>query len=185
MSFLKPVVLAISATLLLAPVAGFAEKGGKEGKESRSHGNKHEERYDERKHERSDERRGPERPDRREAGRHEADRRDRGGATVEFRFGDQDQRMVRDYYGDLGRRGNCPPGLAKKHNGCLPPGQAKKWVQGRPLPRDLRYYDVPHDLLVRMPPPPPGHRYVRVAGDILLIAIGSSMVVDAIQDIMR
>jgi len=23
-------------------------------------------------------------------------------------------------------RGNCPPGLAKKHNGCLPPGQAKK-----------------------------------------------------------
>ena len=22
--------------------------------------------------------------------------------------------------------GGCPPGLAKKHNGCLPPGQAKK-----------------------------------------------------------
>ena len=21
---------------------------------------------------------------------------------------------------------NCPPGLAKKHNGCMPPGQAKK-----------------------------------------------------------
>jgi hypothetical protein len=28
-----------------------------------------------------------------------------------------------DSYG--GPRG-CPPGLAKKHNGCLPPGQAKK-----------------------------------------------------------
>jgi hypothetical protein len=26
-------------------------------------------------------------------------------------------------YGD---GGGCPPGLAKKHNGCLPPGQAKK-----------------------------------------------------------
>ncbi len=24
----------------------------------------------------------------------------------------------------------CPPGLAKKHNGCLPPGQAKK-IYGR------------------------------------------------------
>ena len=23
-------------------------------------------------------------------------------------------------------RGSCPPGLAKKNNGCLPPGQAKK-----------------------------------------------------------
>lgn len=26
----------------------------------------------------------------------------------------------------LDARGSCPPGLAKKHNGCLPPGQAKK-----------------------------------------------------------
>jgi hypothetical protein len=24
------------------------------------------------------------------------------------------------------RRGSCPPGLAKKNNGCLPPGQARK-----------------------------------------------------------
>lgn len=24
---------------------------------------------------------------------------------------------------------NCPPGLAKKHNGCMPPGQAKKMGQ--------------------------------------------------------
>ena len=26
--------------------------------------------------------------------------------------------------------GGCPPGLAKKHNGCLPPGQAKKPLSG-------------------------------------------------------
>src|SRR3954451_12143149 len=26
----------------------------------------------------------------------------------------------------LNARGGCPPGLAKKNNGCLPPGQAKK-----------------------------------------------------------
>lgn len=25
----------------------------------------------------------------------------------------------------------CPPGLAKKHNGCLPPGQAKKLHRGQ------------------------------------------------------
>lgn len=29
-----------------------------------------------------------------------------------------------------GSHKGCPPGLAKKHNGCLPPGQAKK-VYGR------------------------------------------------------
>ena len=30
--------------------------------------------------------------------------------------------------------GGCPPGLAKKHNGCMPPGQAKKQAQDRHLP---------------------------------------------------
>ena len=26
---------------------------------------------------------------------------------------------------------DCPPGLAKKHNGCMPPGQAKKLYRGQ------------------------------------------------------
>ena len=30
-----------------------------------------------------------------------------------------------DYEGD-----GCPPGLAKKHNGCMPPGQARKLYRG-------------------------------------------------------
>ncbi len=36
-----------------------------------------------------------------------------------------------------------------------------------------------------MGPPPLGYRYVRVAGDILLIATGTSMVMDAIMDLGR
>jgi hypothetical protein len=27
--------------------------------------------------------------------------------------------------------GGCPPGLAKKHNGCMPPGQARKLARGQ------------------------------------------------------
>lgn len=27
--------------------------------------------------------------------------------------------------------GGCPPGLAKKHNGCMPPGQARKLLRGQ------------------------------------------------------
>ena len=37
--------------------------------------------------------------------------------------------VVSDRYGRLyalNARGGCPPGLAKKGNGCMPPGQAKK-----------------------------------------------------------
>lgn len=100
-------------------------------------------------------------------------------------FGERQQVVVRDYYTQEFRAGNCPPGLAKKNNGCMPPGQAKKWSKGRPLPRDVVYYDVPPQLVVQLGAPPSGHKYVRVATDILLIAVGTSMVVDAITDLGR
>ncbi|MBL8489489.1 MAG: RcnB family protein [Rhodocyclaceae bacterium] len=44
-------------------------------------------------------------------------------------------------------------------------------------------YEVPRSLNRSLGPPPPGHKYVRVAGDILLIAVGTRMVVDAIKDL--
>ena len=37
--------------------------------------------------------------------------------------------------------------------------------------------------MIRLGVPPAGYRYVRVASDILLISVGTSMVVDAIQDL--
>ena len=92
---------------------------------------------------------------------------------------------MRDYYVQEFQGGKCPPGLAKKNNGCMPPGQAKKWSMGYPLPRDVVYYDLPSQLVVRLGSPPSGHKYVRVASDILLIAVGTSMVVDAISDLGR
>ncbi|MFA6312675.1 MAG: hypothetical protein WCV99_13615 [Sterolibacterium sp.] len=100
-------------------------------------------------------------------------------------FGDPHRSAVREYYGRHYQSGRCPPGLAKKHNGCMPPGQAKKWTMGRPLPREIIYYEVPRPLVLQLGQPPAGYRYVRVAGDILMIAVGSAMVVDAIQDLGR
>lgn len=98
-------------------------------------------------------------------------------------FGSTQRQAVQNYYGSELKSGHCPPGLAKKNNGCQPPGQAKKWRKGYPLPHDLTYYAVPGALVTRLGPPPAGHKYVRVASDILLIAIGTSMVVDAIEDL--
>ncbi len=110
---------------------------------------------------------------------------DHRDATVSFSFNNDSRQIIGDYYGAQARAGKCPPGLAKKHNGCQPPGQAKKWAKGKPLPADLRYGNLPSDLLRRLPPPPSNHRYVQVAGDVLLIAVGTSMVVDAVEDILR
>ena len=94
-------------------------------------------------------------------------------------------REVRGYYEDEFRAGHCPPGLAKKHNGCMPPGQAKKWRVGQPLPRDVVVYEVPSALIVKIGVPPAGYKYVRVAADILMIAVGTRIVADAITDLGR
>lgn len=47
--------------------------------------------------------------------------------------------------------GGCPPGLAKKNNGCLPPGQAKKlYNAGQRFPTrygyNWNYNQIPYDL---------------------------------------
>lgn len=100
-------------------------------------------------------------------------------------FNDSHRSLVIEYYGEQARSGRCPPGLAKKNNGCMPPGQAKKWSMGKPLPRDIVFYDLPPVLVVKIGVPPSGYKYVRVAGDILMIAVGTALVVDAIQDLGR
>jgi len=108
----------------------------------------------------------------------------RGGAShTHYYFDDRRRAIAHSYYAPRFQRGHCPPGLAKKYNGCMPPGQAKKWRMGYPLPRDVVFYDLPHVLLQQLGNPGPGYRYVRVAADILLIAMGTGMVIDAIQDL--
>ncbi len=106
-----------------------------------------------------------------------------GNVSVNAYFGEQHRTYVHDYYQPRFHTGHCPPGLAKRHNGCVPPGQERRWRMGYPLPREVVYYDLPPSVLVQLGPPPARHRYVRVAADILLIAIGTGMVVDAIEDI--
>lgn len=105
--------------------------------------------------------------------------------SVNIYFNTHHRDVVRRYYDDSFHSDRCPPGLAKKHNGCVPPGIAKKWHVGRPLPSDVIYYDLPPQLVISLGVPPAGQKYVRVAGDILLITVGTSMVLDAIQDLNR
>jgi Ni/Co efflux regulator RcnB len=102
------------------------------------------------------------------------------------RFHERQRHMAREYYRhEYHGRGRCPPGLAKKHNRCVPPGHARNWRRGAPLPRDVVVHPVPRDLEVRIGPPPRGYRYAQVAGDILMIAVATGIVVDAIDDLNR
>jgi hypothetical protein len=100
-------------------------------------------------------------------------------------FTDNDRRAVRTYWVDTYGRGNCPPGLAKKHNGCLPPGQAKKrYVVGQRLPSAIVVERLPPVLVTRLGPAPTGYEYGLVDGDILRLAVGTRLVADAIQAII-
>lgn len=100
---------------------------------------------------------------------------DKSDKTLPVRIDSDDRaiisRYMRTYY-----RPNCPPGLAKKHNGCLPPGQAKKYAIGRPIGD---YNSLPRDLL-NMLSPPRGYRYVQVDKDVVLISEASKKVIDAV-----
>ena len=57
-------------------------------------------------------------------------RLDRLERRIQLARHDRDDRWDDDDDDRFGRNG-CPPGLAKKNNGCLPPGQAKKMDDGR------------------------------------------------------
>ncbi|HEY3121134.1 MAG TPA: hypothetical protein VGL15_10965 [Vicinamibacteria bacterium] len=101
-------------------------------------------------------------------------------------FTDRDRDTVRTYWTEAYRRGDCPPGLAKKHNGCMPPGQAKKrYVIGQRLPATVVVQPVPQVLVTRLGPVPAGYRYVMVDGDVLKLAVGTRLVVDAIHAIVQ
>jgi Ni/Co efflux regulator RcnB len=101
-------------------------------------------------------------------------------------FRDEHRQAARRYYVENyseGKAKKCPPGLAKKHNGCMPPGQARKWAVGQPLPRDVVEYEVPRPVLVQLPPAPVGYRYERVGGDIVLVRVNGRVVVDIMLNI--
>ena len=102
--------------------------------------------------------------------------------TVAFAFTGAQRDAVHQYYAERHGKGNCPPGLAKKGNGCLPPGQAKKrYNVGHPLPAGVVMQAVPADLSRRLGPPPSGYIYAAVDGDLLKLAVGTMLVVDAIE----
>ena len=82
--------------------------------------------------------------------------------------------------------GQLPPGLAKKNNGCLPPGQAKKrYVIGQPLARGIVVGELPVESIDQDRSRPAGYRYGILDGDLVKLAVGTLLVVDAIDGLVR
>ena len=101
-------------------------------------------------------------------------------------FNDQQRENARTYYSQTyGKGKNCPPGLAKKNNGCMPPGQVRNWAVGQPVPRDIVVYTVAAPVLRQLPPAPYGYRYQRIGDDIVLVQQQNNLIVDIIVGLLR
>jgi len=106
---------------------------------------------------------------------------DKGGPG---RHGHDDHHHAAVHRHDDGR--GCPPGLAKKHNGCLPPGQAKKIyrdaVVGHHVPPHAVYV-MPRHVRATLPAPPAGYRYAVVNNQVVLVS-STDIVVDIIRSVL-
>ena len=121
--------------------------------------------------------------DREKAEKHEA-KHERVEVRQGAYFNDQHRENARRYYAEHYAHARvCPPGLAKRNNGCMPPGQAR-WAVGQPVPRGVAVYSVPQPVLVQLPPAPYGYRYARLGGDIVLVQTQNNIIVDIIQGLL-
>lgn len=101
-------------------------------------------------------------------------------------FNDEQRQKARQYYSQTYTHGQkCPPGLAKKNNGCMPPGQAKKLAIGQPVPQGVAVYSVAQPVLRQLPPAPNGYRYARIGDDIVLVQQQNKLIVDIIVGLLR
>ena len=172
--FLRPrhiVALAIASLFLGAPA--FAKDKDHEAHGNSGHGQKHEGKQDRKEAKEF------------EKERKHAGKRDREDVKAGAYFNDQHRSYAREYYREQYRDGRrCPPGLAKKNNGCMPPGQARKWAVGQPVPRDVTLYPVPQPVIVQLPPAPYGYRYARIGNDIVLVQQQNKVIIDIMVNVL-
>jgi opacity protein-like surface antigen len=88
---------------------------------------------------------------------------------------------------DYGQRG-CPPGLAKKHNGCMLPGQAKKLYRGERWQNGYgSYYSynrIPYDLRRRYALSS-RYRYYYSGGTIYVVDPRTMLIAQVISALLR
>lgn len=96
----------------------------------------------------------------------------------DVRLVEHDRVVLREYIGHH-RDKWCPPGLAKKHNGCMPPGHLRYEVGAR-IPETVHYDILPRDVLHTLTPLPPDEMYVRTGTDVYVMSKTDRTILDAV-----
>lgn len=82
--------------------------------------------------------------------------------------------LTRDY------GGKCPPGLAKKRNGCIPPGHQARYRPGIILDDSVSWEEPPIEIIEHLRPAPIHTRYVMVDQNVLLVSEATKKILDAV-----
>jgi Ni/Co efflux regulator RcnB len=176
------VALAITSLFVAGPVfaKGQDDEGHGNGKGHNKHAQKHEEKAHKQEHKHEEKAHKHEQ----KASKH-AEKRERKEIQPGTYFNDQQRTYVHQYYTEnYGNGKRCPPGLAKKNNGCMPPGQVRNWAVGQPVPRSVTVYTVPQPVIRQLPPAPYGYRYVLIGGDVVLVQQQNNLIVDIIVGLL-
>ena len=180
-NFPRLVLSVAAATLLLAATPGFAkDKGNDDGGKEDKHAQKEYQKSQKHAEKEYAKDRKNDAKYQEKAQKH-ADKRVREDIKQGTYFDDRQRITVREYYvSNYGNGKKCPPGLAKKNNGCMPPGQARNWQVGQPIPGGVTTYAVPQPVIQLLPPAPYGYRYARIGSDIVLVQQQNNLIVDII-----
>ena len=113
------------------------------------------------------------------------------GPSVSVTFGPQERQIIREWavvHADnegnkKGHKGKgLPPGLAKKaaRGDDLPPGWQKRLSKGETLHAEVyrQCQPLPNEVIVRLPPPPPGTILVTIDGKVLRLAKATLEILD-------
>jgi hypothetical protein len=64
----------------------------------------------------------------------------------------------------------------------LPPGIAKNLARGKPLPPGIAKQQLPHELVVALPPVHAGYERVYVDGRVLLVELATQVIHDVLME---
>jgi Ni/Co efflux regulator RcnB len=93
------------------------------------------------------------------------------------------ERAIREWFGNPQNLSGLPPGLAKRET--LAPGLQRQLRERGQLPPGLRdrAYDLPHELVIRLPRIEENHRWITIGGNVILLDETTSLIVDLIADV--
>ena len=99
-------------------------------------------------------------------------------------FGPDERRLITNWFRDSNNVSTLTPALAKQER--LAPGLQKQLTQNATLPPGLerKGEPLPRALETRLPRLPAGRRRVVVGGNVILLDISTSMIVDIIPGVL-